>query len=182
MSRSAVFLSVSVLLLVISPNISGIKLPDAVSRAEQTLQGLFRYYWTHDPQSIDIGFFFACGQIGGWGPPRQWTQCGCYTASACTDCYRWWDAVALESVATYGIYTNTKEYMYIADQIFNHSPYNAKWNATAICTFMDDFSWYGITYLRMYEWSKVRNCVTYDILIHTHFVYIYNLLCINVLL
>ena len=71
-------------------------------------------------------------------------------------CYRWWDAVALESVATHGIYRNTKNYSNIANTIFAHSPYNADWNATAVCTFIDDFSWYGLAYLRVYEWLKVK--------------------------
>lgn len=63
--------------------------------------------------------------------------------------------MALESIATYGIYTNTTNHSEVADVIFDHSPYNAEWNATASCTFMDDFSWYGIAYLRVYEWLKV---------------------------
>lgn len=63
--------------------------------------------------------------------------------------------MALESIATYGIYTNTKNYSKVADMIYAHSPYNANWNATATCTFIDDFSWYGIAYLRVYEWLKV---------------------------
>ena len=152
MKVTVIFIIIS---LLITPGISGAKLPDVASRTLQTLQGLFHYYWTHDPQSKNTGFFFACGQIGGWGAPQLWTECGCYSPTACVNCYRWWDAVALESVATYGIYTNTKEYMYIADHIFPHSPYNTNWNAATACTFMDDFTWYGIAYLRMYEWSKV---------------------------
>ena len=143
------------LLLITALSISAADLPNALSRAEQTLQGLFQYYWTHDPQSKETGFFFACGQIGGGGAPGLWNKCGCYSPTACVNCYRWWDAVTLESVATYGIYTNTVNHMIIAEQMFDHSPYNANWNAVATCTFMDDFSWYGIAYLRMYEWSKV---------------------------
>ena len=27
---------------------------------------------------------------------------------ACADCYRWWDAISLASIATYGIYKNLK--------------------------------------------------------------------------
>lgn len=65
----------------------------------------------------------------------------------------------MEAVATYGIYTNTKpikEYADMASSIFAHSPYNANWNASGDgCTYVDDFSWYGIAYLRVYEWLKV---------------------------
>lgn len=129
--------------------------PDAATRATSALDGLFHYYWEQDPKAKRIGFFFACGQIGGWGAPDKWDKCSCNTRTACTDCYRWWDAVALETVATYGIYTNSKRNATIAKTIFDHSPYNAGWNATALCTFIDDFLWYGIAYLRVYEWLKV---------------------------
>ena len=127
----------------------------ALSRAEQTLNGLFHYFWRSDPHRKHVQFFFACGQIGGGGTGAQYGSCSCVNPSACVYCYRWWDAVALESVATYGIYMKTKNHSNIASTIFAHSPYNANWNATLTCTFIDDFSWYGIAYLRVYEWLKV---------------------------
>ena len=130
-------------------------LPPAHTRAQTTLQGLFEYYWRHDPSSKDIGFFFACGQIGGWGGPAKWTECGCYDPNACTNCYRWWDAVTLESIATYSIYTNSTLHRDVAEQLYRHAPYNSNWNATAACTFIDDFAWYAIAYLRVYDWLKV---------------------------
>ena len=131
---------------------------DPADRVNQTLQGLFHYYWTSDPEAKTIKFFFACGQIGGGGSPYKWNKCSCYEPTACVNCYRWWDAVTLESVATHGIYTNSTEYSEIADIIFDHSPYNSKWDAhtTQSCTFIDDFTWYGIAYLRVYEWLKVK--------------------------
>ena len=129
---------------------------NAADRANQTLQGLFEYYWIHDFKHKKVNFFSACGQIG---DPTSLGKCTCTatesTVQQCVNCYRWWDAVAMEAVATYGIYTNTKEYANMADTIFAHSPYNADWNATAICTFVDDFAWYGMAYLRVYEWLKV---------------------------
>ena len=128
---------------------------DPTTRAEQTLQGLFNYFWKSDPLKKQIEFFFVCGQIGGWGKPRSEFECSCNHPSSCVNCYRWWDAVALESIATYGIYTKSKNYSKAADTIFAHSPYNANWNATATCTFIDDFTWYGIAYLRVYEWLQV---------------------------
>ena len=127
---------------------------NASVRVEQTLNGLFHYYWRNDPHHKQVQFFFACGQIGG-GASADYGQCGCNNPSACVSCYRWWDAVALESVATNGIYKNTKNHSQIASIIFAHSPYNSNWNATLTCTFIDDFSWYGIAYLRVYEWLKV---------------------------
>ena len=133
---------------------------DPKTRAEQTLQGLFQYYWQSDPLKKQIEFFFVCGQIAGWGKPHSEYECSCNHPNSCVNCYRWWDAVALESIATYGIYTNSKNYSEVADMIFAHSPYNANWNATAICTFIDDFSWYGIAYLRVYEWLQVCSYCT----------------------
>lgn len=125
---------------------------EANSRAEQTIQGLFHYYWRQDAQVKQIEFFFACGQIGGADGGQS---CTCENTALCTACYRWWDAIAMESVATYGIYTNSTNYSKIADTIFAHSPYNSNWPGDTRCTFIDDFAWYGIAYLRVYEWLKV---------------------------
>ena len=138
-------------------------LSDVAIRANETLQGLFYYYWAHDPDAKKIGFFFACGQIGGMGNPNEWRQCVCYSRTACVNCYRWWDAVALESIANYGIYTKTKQYANIPDVVFAHSPYNANWDASISCTFVDDFSWYGIAYLRVYDWLQVYTITLYFI-------------------
>ena len=135
-----------------------------VDRANLTLRGLFEYYWQSDPLEKDIQFFFACGQIGGGGSPYKWNKCSCYVPASCVNCYRWWDAVALESIASFGIYTGTKQYADTANIISSHSPYNSKWDAqtTEYCTFIDDFIWYGISYLRVYEWLKVRFCQILD--------------------
>ena len=123
---------------------------EATLRAQQAMQGLFHYYWRQDAQVKRIEFFFACGQIGdGSG------LCTCESTVSCTSCYRWWDAVAMESVATYGMYTGSKNNSKIADTIFAHSPYNSNWPGQKYCTFIDDFAWYGIAYLRVYEWLKV---------------------------
>lgn len=124
-------------------------------RAYQTLEGIFNYYWKADPLAKNIKFIFVCGQVGGWGKPHDESTCSCDHHSSCVNCYRWYDAVTLETVATYGIYLETKNHSDIAEVIFDHSPYNGNWNATAYCTFIDDFSWYGIAYLRVYEWLQV---------------------------
>ena len=129
---------------------------DASTRAEQTLQGLLHYYWLSDAvpkKHPNVRFFLVCGQIG---DPSFNGSCSCGdTPTSCVNCYRWYDGVTLESVAAYGIYMKSKKNAKIADIVYAHSPYNANWNATADCTFMDDFSWYGIAYLRVYEWLKV---------------------------
>ena len=138
---------------------------NASTRAELALKGLFHYFWRNDTikKHHDIQFFFACGQIGGGGNyGEDYSACNCVNPTACTLCYRWWDAIALESVATYGIYANTTNFSTIASTIYAHSPYNAEWNASAVCTFIDDFTWYGMAYLRVYEWLMV-SCEAYEI-------------------
>ena len=129
------------------------ELPAASVRTQKTLQGLVEHYWDHDPADKDIGFFFSCGQIGGQGSPANWKECSCNNPSSCLDCYRWWDAVAMESMATYGLHTNTSNHSTVPDTVFAHSPYNA--NYVGYSTFMDDFAWYGIAYLKVYEWLNV---------------------------
>lgn len=124
----------------------------ALYRADQTLQGLFHYYWKQDSTYEDVRFFFVCAQIG---TSYNDGSCTCLDPHSCVDCYRWWTGVTLESVATYGIYRNTSNHSSVPEVIFSHSPYNADWNATAACTFIDDFAWYGIAYLRVYEWLNV---------------------------
>ena len=131
------------------------RLPDAADRTDQALQSLFSYFWTVDPLARNIGFFFSCGQIGGAGSPNVWSKCSCTTRTSCVNCYRWWDAIALESTATYGIYTKTKNHSTIPEIFFSHSPYNGNWYSTYWCTFIDDFAWYGIAYLRVYDWLEV---------------------------
>ena len=134
---------------------------DAVTRTEQALQGLFQYYWRSDPAKNheNIKFFFSCAQVGGNGGLGNLYQCSCGNPDSCVNCYRWYDAITLESLATYGIYANTTNNSEVADIMFAHSPYNAKWDAQAACIWIDDFSWYGLAYLRVYEWLKVCRCV-----------------------
>ena len=125
---------------------------DAKIRAQQALGGFFDYYWKNDTSNSNIKFFFVCGQIGeGIGG-----ECTCQDPSSCVSCYRWWSAVALESVATYGIYMNTTNHSGVADMTFDHSPYNSNWQPEN--AFIDDFLWYGIAYLRVYEWLNVSRC------------------------
>ena len=124
----------------------------AAYRAQQTLNGLFNYYWKRDTAHKKVEFLFDCAQIG---TPTTPGQCTCTVPDPCLECYRWWSAIALESIATYGIYTNSTNHSTVPDMFFAHAPYNAEWNATAACTYIDDFTWYGIAYLRVHEWLKV---------------------------
>ena len=141
---------------------------DAATRTEQALQGLFHYYYRSDPTKDheNIKFFFACAQVGGNGGLGNLYQCSCGNPDSCVNCYRWYDAITLESLATYGIYANTTNHSEVADIMYAHSPYNAGWDAQAACIWIDDFSWYGLAYLRVYEWLKVRLyilCIKYFI-------------------
>ena len=129
-------------------------LPDAELRTELTLKGLFNYYWKNDPKHKNIEFLFACGQLGQMGTSNQ-GQCSCSTPNSCRNCYRWWTAVMMESLATYGIHTNSTNNSALPSMVYEHSPYNAKWDATATCTYVDDFLWYAIAYLRVYDWLSV---------------------------
>lgn len=132
---------------------------DVHIRAQQTLEGLLHYYWETDPQYKKIGYFSACGDIG------DPCYCESPSPSACASCYRWWDAIAMESIATYGIYAQTKNNSVIPSIIFAHSPYNANWPGDVSCTYVDDFAWYGLAYLRTYEWLKVYKDIRLLVLI-----------------
>ena len=127
---------------------------DAETRAKQTLGGFFNYYWKEDPNNKDVQFFFACGEVGYQGPTLSLDQCSCFNPDVCVNCYRWWSAVSLESIATYGLYMNTTNHSSVADTTYDHSPYNANWKPKN--AFIDDFLWYGIAYLRVYEWLQVN--------------------------
>ena len=126
---------------------------DAPSRVNQALDGLMNYYWNKDSANDKIGFFFSCGQIGGNG--EDWKRCSCSNDASCINCYHWWDAVSVESLATYGLYTNTTNHSDVPEVVFDHSPYNANWDGVNFFTFVDDFAWFGIAYLRVFEWLKV---------------------------
>lgn len=131
-------------------------LPDADTRLDLTLKGIFNYYWKEDPYHKKIEFLFACGQLGMAGTGTQ-GQCSCYVTNACVNCYRWWTAIMVESVATYSIHTNSSNFTSLPSTVYSHSPYNANYNpASAVtCTYIDDFLWYGIAYLRVYDWLSV---------------------------
>ena len=145
-------LSMNVLVLVASSKSS--LNTNATARATSTLNGIFNYYWKNDPNHKKIQFLFVCGALGDVGTSSS-GQCSCYSTENCINCYRWWTAVTMESVATYGVFMNTTNHSQLPGIVFAHSPYNAKWDATASCTYVDDFLWYGIAYLRVYDWLQV---------------------------
>lgn len=128
----------------------------ASSRSELTLKGLFNYFWKTDPSNKKIEFLFVCGELGEVGSASL-GQCSCYNPSSCVNCYRWWTGIVVESVATYGIYMNTSNHSSLPDAVYSHSPYNANWDAGSECTYVDDFVWYGIAYLRVYDWLSVSH-------------------------
>jgi hypothetical protein len=140
--------------LVAAPPNRTASIQDAELRAEQTMDGLFHYYLKKDPRNKKIEYFFVCSQLGGVGTAKT-GKCSCYNPTACVNCYRWWSAVALESVAAYGIYMNTTNHSTVPEVFYKHSPYNEEWNATLLCTYIDDFLWYGMAYLKVYDWLGV---------------------------
>ena len=142
-------------------------LPNATYRVEQTLGGLFSYYWQHDTNNDEAGFFFDCAQIGTVDEPKH---CTCQNPKSCTSCYRWWDAVALEAIANHGIYTNTKANASVADAFWTYSPYNQHWDGLCDYTYVGDFIWYSMAYLRVYEWLNVSVDSSFVSMCHTkHF-------------
>ena len=156
MAVRCVSLCLPLLLCVLSCGTRSAPLPNATYRATQALDGLLEYYWKSDPNAERIKFFFSCGQVGGGGDRTQLKQCTCLLPNSCNKCYRWWDAIAMEAIANYGIYTNTRRNSSIIGDIFAHAPYNSHYNVTKRgCTYIDDFAWYGMAYLRAYEWLKV---------------------------
>lgn len=159
--KAVVVLAVACLAATLAATFTGraaAPLPDVSERVEQTLAGLFYHYWRYDPKAkTEIGYFFDCSQVGNLGDSKH---CTCENAKACTACYRWWDAVALEAIANHGIYTNTTTNASVADMIWAHSPYNQNWTGTLACQCpcVEDFVWYSMAYLRVYEWLKVSRC------------------------
>lgn len=139
----------------VCPNAHSAPLPNATFRATQALGGFLSYYWKSDPNAEKVKFFFSCGQLGGMGDSTQLKQCTCVSRKACINCYRWWDAIAMEAVANYGIYTKTRLNSSVIKDIFAHSPYNSNFDPNEQCTYIDDFAWYGMAYLRAYEWLEV---------------------------
>ena len=123
-------------------------------------------------------YFFVCGQIGGTGPAGttvQPDQCLCESdwPFGCTNCYRWWTAVAIEAMASYAIAkelkppsqhaataaaaatqpTEAEMILHAIESAWTHAPYNAYWNATEHGTWVDDFAWYGLAYMRAHDWT-----------------------------
>ena len=122
-------------------------------------------------------YLFVCGQIGGTGPAGttvQPDQCVCESdwPFGCTNCYRWWSAVAIEAMASYAIAkelepppsqhaaagapppsTEAETILHAIESAWTHAPYNAFWNATEHGTWVDDFAWYGLAYMRAHDWT-----------------------------
>lgn len=81
-------LGIPTLVSSISQNKTSWRETDAASRAYQTLEGLFNFYWKADPKASKIEFLFVCGQVGGWGYERAEGQCSCDYPKSCVNCYR----------------------------------------------------------------------------------------------
>lgn len=153
-AKGDTFVLLTVSLVVILLTTSTHQKSNPKTRCELTLNGIFNYYWKNDPNHQKIDFLFSCGQLGQMGTSKQ-GKCSCFTPTSCINCYRWWTAIFMESVATYGIHMNSTNHSNLPSMIYRHSPYNANWDPVATCTYVDDFLWYGIAYLRVYDWLLV---------------------------
>ena len=72
----------------------------------------------------------SCGQIGGMGFNNSriaGNQCECELPHSCLNCYRWWDAQAIEAAANNGIYLGTANYIDLPQRIYERSPYNERY-------------------------------------------------------
>ena len=109
-------------------------------------------------------FFFSCGQIGGLAPYGKTItadKCLCESdwPSACTNCYRWWSAIALEAAVNFCLVTQNSssslcnDVASAAESMWIHSPYNAEWDAVKLPVYVDDFAWFALAYLKMFEWT-----------------------------
>ena len=135
-----------------APNFVAFSHTEAVHRVEQVTDGLYSLWWMKNQTNTtggQPGFFFACGQIGGTGT-SLWTQCVCDDPSQCQNCYRWWDATAVESLANRGLWLGDTQHADTARTLLAHAPYDARW--TGPCAYMDDFGWYLLAYTRVYTW------------------------------
>ena len=124
-------------------------------RIDHSIAGLFSIWWmaSENASMHQPGFFFSCGQIGGAGT-ASWRQCRC-DKYPCENCYRWWDALALESLANRGIWLGgppVARHEAAARTVIAHSPYATTWKGK--CPYVDDFAWFLLAYIRVYEWLK----------------------------
>ena len=123
-----------------------------------------------DPAAVNkpAQFYFSCGQIGGLGGHNQVgtvspdkCQCESDWMFGCTSCYRWWSAVALEASVNYCIATGLPwNSTGLCGDVFNrsvsmwaHAPYNKYWDGSISAVYVDDFTWYALAYLRVYDWT-----------------------------
>eukprot|EP00966_Prymnesium_polylepis_P287972 6651139-Prymnesium_polylepis.2 len=132
--------------------------PIDAARINHSIDGLFSLWWVHSTNKSkhQPGFFFSCGQIGATGTP-DWHSCRC-DKYPCENCYRWWDALALESLANHGIWlggTPVAQHEAAARTVLAHSPYAPSWGGK--CPYIDDFAWFLLAYIRIYEVAERRN-------------------------
>ena len=114
-------------------------------------------------------FFFSCGQMGGlapFGASCSVDTCLCESdwAYSCTNCFRWFSALAMESSVNYcmelgrspnstGVCGQVHD---AAVSMWLHSPYNGYWDGGHHPVYVDDFAWYALAYLRVYAWTGDR--------------------------
>ena len=124
-------------------------------------------------------FYFSCGQMGGLAPYGQTTSvytCLCESdwPYDCTNCYRWWSAVALEASINFcmakgltpsatGICSKVHK---TAESMWTHSPYNGYWDVKRKDVYVDDFSWYALAYLKVYDWTGDEVWMNRSIALH----------------
>ena len=123
----------------------------ADERINATIAGLQRYYL-----NATGNYYTCCGQTGGSGGAAPFgCACGRADLANCLHCYRWWATQGLQAfieaerlgVIERGLVLSTAEAM------LAHSPYNKDFGSTMPWVYIDDYAWYVLVFLRMFEWN-----------------------------
>lgn len=123
----------------------------ALARVDAAYDGLQHYFF----QRKD-GFWKACGQNGGLGHAPSRFDCVCEKGTPfCKNCYRWWMAVALQSLVSLNEaipsgHSSLNTTRQLIDTMRQRSPYTLR--AQPSWAYIDDYLWYVLMWLDVYRW------------------------------
>ena len=138
----------ALVVLGVSVSAPGSHVVDA-SRADAAFKGLQAYFFD-DRGSI----WKSCGQNGGLGHAPSSFECKCESGPFCKNCYRWWNAVAVQSLITWSQAMPSavprNETIRLIETMRAHSPYTTR--ADPAWGYIDDYLWYVLLWMDVYEW------------------------------
>ena len=125
------------------------------ARANATIAGLQRYYF-----NSTMGTYLCCGQTGGAGGAGSNFSCSCERTdmSDCLNCYRWWAAQGLQvfiEAEKLGIIDEATVHG-VAEKVLAHSPYEWRFGKTMPWAYIDDYAWYVLALLAVYDLSLIH--------------------------